>query len=162
MAVTVPFEAFVKKQAIADAIVNIVLAGGINYALSRNMEAVPLVLPFGNTAPNLCGTILSTSVLMSILLTIIVFPITVAQRKSGKVDPGLPADTRYAGVMWRLVAKHLLFTLPPAIGLSVLAGMVAPNLNFSPPVFAALTVVIAATMAWFMSQSTTRATMRLG
>ena len=162
MTAALPFESFVKKQAKADAIVNIVLAGGINYMLSRNMAAVPLVLPFGNTAPNLCGTILSTSILMSILLTVIVFVITVAQRKSGKIDPSLPVDTHYASVMWRLVVKHLLYTLIPTIGLSLLAGKLAPDVSFSPPVFAALTVIIAATMAWFMSQSTTRGTIRLG
>lgn len=156
------FDAFVRKQAVADVIVNIVLTGGINYLLTRKLDAVPLVLPFGNSAPNLAGTAIAIAVLMSILLTLIVFAITVSQRKAGRIVPGLPATVRSGAILAKLVGKHLAITLIPAIVLTVLAGKFAPETRMSPVVFVLLATAIAGTAAWFMSQSTTRATLKLG
>ena len=156
------FDAFVRKQATADAIVNIVLTGGINYMLTRKLDAVPLVLPFGNSAPNLGGTAIAIAVLMSILLTLIVFLITVSQRKSGRIMPGLPANARSGGTLAMLVGKHLAITLGLALTLNVVASKFAADVQFSPLAFTALATIIAGTAAWFMSQSTTRATLKLG
>ena len=160
--VAIPFEAFAKRQAITDAVINIVLAGGGNYLLSRHLGEVPLTRAFGDSAPSLFGALISTSVLMSLLLTIIVFAIAVAQRKHGKVSPALPADTRGAGAGLRLAFSHLIMTLLPTLGLTVLASRIAPNASLSPLVFASLVAAIAAVAAYYMSLNTTRATLKLG
>ncbi len=44
----ISMEAFVEKQARGDAVVNIVLAGGINYWLTRDLAFVPAGLPLGD------------------------------------------------------------------------------------------------------------------
>ncbi len=154
-------DAFIEKQARGDAVVNIVLAGGINYWLTRGLAFVPGTLPPGDTDPSLGGTLVGIAVLMSILLTLIVYPITVAQRKAGKVVPGLAADTRVGFAPFLLALKHLMLTLIPAILIGVVLQGVAPDLRFSPPVFIVIVTIIAAVLAYFMSKSTTRATLKL-
>lgn len=154
-------DAFIEKQARADAVVNIVLAGGINYWLTRDLAFVPGTLPVGDTDPSLGGTLVGIAVLMSLLLTLIVYPITVSQRKSGKVVPGLAADRRVGLAPFLLALKHLMLTLIPAILIGVVLQGVAPDLRFSPLVFVAIVTIIAAVLAYFMSKSTTRATLKL-
>ena len=154
-------DAYIEKQARGDALVNIVLAGGINYWLTRDLAFVPATLPFGDSAPNLGGTLVGIAVLMSILLTLIVYPITVSQRKSGKIAPGLPAGTRVGFAPFLLALKHLVLTLIPAVLIGIVLKSVMPDLRFSPMVFTAMVTVIAAVLAYFMSKSTTRATLKL-
>ena len=154
-------DAFVEKQARGDAVVNIVLAGGINYWLTRNLAFVPGTLPFGDTDPSLGGTLVGIAVLMSILLTLIVYPITVSQRKAGKIVPGLAADTRVGFAPFLLAFKHLVLTLVPAVLIGLVLESTAPGLRFTPWVFIALVTIIAAVLAYFMSKSTTRATLKL-
>tara|TARA_R110002074_G_scaffold12142_9_gene44781 strand:- start:277 stop:777 length:501 start_codon:yes stop_codon:yes gene_type:complete len=160
-AAPISMDAFIEKQARADAVVNIVLAGGINYWLTRDLAFVPGTLPVGDTDPSLGGTLVGIAVLMSILLTLIVYPITVSQRKSGKVTPGLPADRRVGFAPFLLALKHLMLTLIPAILIGVVLQGVAPDLRFSPLVFTAIVTIIAAVLAYFKSKSTTRATLKL-
>ncbi len=155
-------EHFVRKQAMADAIVNIVLTAGVNYPLTRLLPFVPGSLPFGDTNPSLGGTLVAISVLMSVFLTLIVYTLTVAQRKAGKILPALPTTARAGFAPWALVLKHLALTLIPAIVVSMILHTTAPNLRLPPLLFVAIATVIAATAAWFMSQSTTRATLKLG
>ncbi|ATW04120.1 hypothetical protein [Sphingorhabdus sp. YGSMI21] len=154
-------DAFIEKQARADAVVNIVLAGGINYWLTRDLAYVPATLPFGDSAPNLGGTLIAIAVLMSLLLTLIVYPITVAQRKSGKITPGLAADTRVGFAPFVLAFKHLAMTLIPAFLIVMVLQGAGPELRFTPMAFAVIVAVIAAVLAYFMSKSTTRATLNL-
>ncbi|WP_417622640.1 hypothetical protein [Parasphingorhabdus sp.] len=160
-AVPTTMDAFIEKQARADAVVNIVLAGGINYWLTRDLPFIPAVLPFGDPAPNLGGTLIAIAVLMSVLLSLIVWAITVSQRKAGKIVPGLLADTRSGFTPLVLALKHLMFTLVPAILIVMILQGAAPELRFSPMVFTAIVTVIAAVLAYFMSKSTTRATLQL-
>ena len=160
--VALPFEAFAKRQAITDAVINIVLAGGGNYLLSRHLSEVPLTRAFGDSAPSLFGALIATSVLMSIFLTLIVFTITVAQRKSGKIMPQLSAETHTRSAAFRLAFLHLLITLPPVIGLNLLAPTARDGVTLPPLVFALITAAIAAVAAYYMSLNTTRATLKLG
>ncbi len=160
-AAPISMDAFIEKQARGDAIVNIVLAGGINYWLTRNLAYVPGTLPLGDTNPSLGGTLVGIAVLMSILLTLIVYPITVSQRKSGKIVPGLAADTRVGFAPFLLALKHLALTLIPAVLIGMVLQSAAPDLRFSPMVFTAMVTIIAAVLAYFMSKSTTRATLKL-
>ena len=160
-AAPISMDGFIEKQARGDAAVNIVLAGGINYWLTRDLPYVPGTLPLGNTDPSLGGTLVAIAVLMSILLTLIVYPITVSQRKSGKMMPGLPADTRVGFAPFLLALKHLALTLVPAVLIAIVLQSVAPDLRFSPLVFTAIVTIIAAVLAYFMSKSTTRATLKL-
>jgi len=160
-ATPISMDVFVEKQARGDALVNIVLAGGINYWLTRDLAYVPGTLPLGNTDPSLGGTMVGIAVLMSLLLTLIVYPITVSQRKSGKIMPGLPADTRAGFAPFLLALKHLVLTLVPAVLIGMLLQAVAPDLRFAPLVFTAIVTIIAAVLAYFMSKSTTRATLKL-
>ena len=160
-AAPITMDAFVEKQARTDAVVNIVLAGGINYWLTRDLAFVPGTLPVGDTDPSLGGTLVGIAVLMSILLTLIVYPVTVSQRKAGKVVPGLSADTKVGFAPFLLVLKHLALTLVPALLIGALLQMVAPDLHFAPLVFTAIVTIIAAVLAYFMSKSTTRATLKL-
>jgi len=154
-------DAFIEKQARTDAVVNIVLAGGINYWLTRGLPFVPGTLPFGDPAPNLGGTLIAIAVLMSILLTLIVYAITVSQRKSGKIIPGLPPAVRAGFAPVALTLKHLALTLVPAIIIGIVLRTAAPELRFSPVLFIVIVTVIAAVLAYFMSKSTTRATLKL-
>lgn len=160
-AAPISMDAFIEKQARGDALVNIVLAGGINYWLTRDLAYVPGTLPLGDTAPSLGGTLVGIAVLMSILLTLIVYPVTVAQRKAGKIMPGLPADTRVGLAPFLLALKHLALTLIPAVLIGMLLQAVAPDLRFRPLVFTVIVTIIAAVLAYFMSKSTTRATLKL-
>lgn len=160
-AAPITMDAFVEKQARGDAVVNIVLAGGINYWLTKDLPFVPATLPFGDSAPSLGGTLVGIAVLMSILLTLIVYPITVSQRKAGKIMPGLPADTRVGLAPFVLALKHLALTLIPAVLIGMVLEGVAPDLRFSPMVFTAMVTIIAAVLAYFMSKSATRATLKL-
>ena len=157
----ITMDAFVEKQARGDAVVNIVLAGGINYWLTRDLPFVPATLPLGDSDPNLSGTLVAIAVLMSLLLTLIVYPITVSQRKSGKIVPGLAADTRVGFAPFVLALKHLGMTLIPAFLIGMVLQGAAPELRFSPIVFTLIVTVIAAVLAYFMSKSTTRATLKL-
>ena len=160
-AAPISMDAFIEKQARTDAVVNIILAGGINYWLTRELPFVPATLPFGDSAPNLGGTLVGIAVLMSLMLTLIVYGITVSQRKSGKIAPGLPADTRIGFAPFVLALKHLAMTLIPAILIWMALQGAMPDLRFSPPVFTAMVTIIAAVLAYYMSKSTTRATLRL-
>jgi hypothetical protein len=160
-AAPVTMDAFIEKQARGDAVVNIVLAGGINYWLTRDLAFVPGTLPFGDSAPSLGGTLVGIAVLMSILLTLIVYPITVSQRKSGKLVPGLAKDTRVGFAPFLLALKHLVLTLVPAVLIGMVLQGAAPDLSFSPLVFTGIVTIIAAVLAYYMSKSTTRATLKL-
>ena len=161
VALPTSMDAFVEKQARADAVVNIVLAGGINYWLTRDIAFVPATLPLGDPAPNLGGTLIAIAVLMSILLTLIVYAITVSQRKSGKIEPGLPADTRAGLAPFVLALKHLGMTLIPAFLIGMVLQGAGPELQFPPLAFTVIVTVVAAILAYFMSKSTTRATLEL-
>ena len=154
-------DAFIEKQARADAVVNIVLAGGINYWLTRDLPFVPATLPFGDSAPNLGGTLIAIAVLMSLMLTLIVYAITVSQRKSGKLTPGLAADTRVGFAPFVLTFKHLAMTLIPAFLIVMVLQGAGPELRFTPMAFTVIVTIIAAVLAYFMSKSTTRATLKL-
>ena len=156
-----PMDAYVEKQARGDAVVNIVLAGGINYWLTRDLPFVPAVLPFGDPAPNLGGTLIAIAVLMSLLLTLIVHAITVSQRKAGKIVPGLAADIRTGFAPVVLALKHLGFTLIPAFLITMVLQGAAADLQFTPLVFTVIVTIVAAVLAYFMSKSTTRATLEL-
>ncbi|MEO9601409.1 hypothetical protein [Parasphingorhabdus sp.] len=160
-AAAISMDAFVEKQARGDAVVNIVLAGGINYWLTRDLPFVPATLPFGDSAPNLGGTLVAIAVLMSLLLTLIVYAITVSQRKSGKITPGLAVDSRAGFAPFLLALKHLAMTLIPAVLIGMVLQSATPDLRFSPLVFTAMVTVIAAVLAYFMSKSTTRGTLKL-
>lgn len=156
-----PMESFIEKQARADAVVNIVLAGGINYWLTRDLAFVPATLPFGDPASNLGGTLVAIAVLMSLLLTLIVYAITVSQRKSGKIAPGLPAEARAGFAPVLLTLKHLVLTLVAAVIIGLILQVAAPDLQFSPLLFTLIVTVIAAVLAYFMSKSTTRAVFKI-
>ncbi|WP_417591787.1 hypothetical protein [Parasphingorhabdus sp.] len=160
-AAPVTMDAFIEKQARMDAVVNIVLAGGINYWLTRDLPFVPATLPFGDSAPNLGGTLVGIAVLMSLLLTLIVYGITISQRKAGKIAPDLPAGTRVGFAPFLLALKHLAMTLIPAVLIGMALQGAMPDLRFSPPVFTVMVTIIAAVLAYYMSKSTTRATLRL-
>lgn len=160
-AAPISMDAFIEKQARGDAVVNIVLAGGINYWLTRDLPFVPATLPFGDSAPNLGGTLVAIAVLMSLLLTLIVYAITVSQRKSGKIVPGLPADTRAGFAPFLLALKHLAMTLIPAFLIGLILQGAGPELRFTPMAFTVIVTIIAAVLAYFMSKSTTRATLKL-
>ncbi len=160
-AAPITMDAFVEKQARGDAVVNIVLAGGINYWLTRDLVFVPATLPFGDSAPNLGGTLVAIAVLMSLLLTLIVYAITVSQRKSGKIVPGLPVDTRVGFAPFLLALKHLAMTLIPAVLIGMILQSTAPELHFTSTLFTLIVTVVAAILAYFMSKSTTRATLKL-
>ncbi|AMO72297.1 hypothetical protein [Sphingorhabdus sp. M41] len=160
-AAPISMDAFVEKQARGDAVVNIVLAGGINYWLTRDLAFVPATLPFGDSAPNLGGTLVAIAVLMSLLLTLIVYPITVSQRKAGKVEPGLPADRRAGLAPFVLAFKHLAMTLIPAVLITMALQGAGSELRFTPTAFTVIVTIIAAVLAYFMSKSTTRATLKL-
>lgn len=160
-AAPISMDAFIEKQARGDAVVNIVLAGGINYWLTRDLAFVPATLPFGDSAPNLGGTLIAIAVLMSLMLTLIVYLITVSQRKSGKIDPGLPADTRVGFAPFVLALKHLGMTLIPAFLIGMVLQGAEPELRFTPTAFTVIVTIIAAVLAYFMSKSTTRATLSL-
>lgn len=160
-AAPISMDAFIEKQARGDAVVNIVLAGGINYWLTRDLAFVPATLPFGDSAPNLGGTLIAIAVLMSLMLTLIVYPITVSQRKSGKIEPGLPADTRVGFAPFVLALKHLGMTLIPAFLIVMVLQGAGPELRFTPTSFTVTVTIIAAVLAYFMSKSTTRATLNL-
>ena len=160
-AAPIAMDAFIEKQARTDAVVNIVLAGGINYWLTKGLAFVPGTLPPGDTDPSLGGTLVGIAVLMSILLTLIVYPVTVSQRKAGKIVPGLAADTRVGFAPFLLALKHLALTLVPAVLIGMVLQAVAPDLRFAPLVFTAIVTIIAAVLAYFMSKSTTRATLKL-
>ncbi len=159
--IATPMESYIEKQARGDAIVNIVLAGGINYWLTRDLAFVPATLPFGDPAPNLGGTLVAIAVLMSLLLTPIVYAITVSQRKSGKIAPGLPAEARGGFVPVLLTLKHLVLTLAAAVIIVVILQSAAPYLLFAPLLFTLIVTVIAAILAYFMSKSTTRAALKI-
>ncbi|MGB5723804.1 MAG: hypothetical protein WBM39_05265, partial [Parasphingorhabdus sp.] len=134
-AAPISMDAFVEKQARGDVVVNILLAGGINYWLTRDLAFVPATLPIGDPAPNLGGTLIAIAVLMSVLLTLIVYAITVSQRKSGKITPGLPADRRAGLAPFVLALKHLGMTLVPAFLIGMVLQGAGPELRFSPMVF---------------------------
>ena len=112
--------AYAHKQAIGDVVVNFVLTVLINGWLTSGLAMIPGSLPMGNTAPSLGGTLVGIAVLQSLLLTPIVFMMTVAQRKSGKVAPPLDPGVRVSGAAARLTLLHFAITLLGAIVLGAL------------------------------------------
>ena len=60
-----------------------------------------------------------------------------------------------------LALKHLALTLIPAVLIGMVLQAMAPDLGFAPLVFVAIVTIIAAVLAYFMSKSTTRATLKL-
>ena len=155
-------EAYAHKQAIGDVIVNVVLTVLINGLLTGGMTSIPGSLPMGDTAPSLGGTLVGIAVLQSALLTPIVFAMTVAQRKSGKVMPPLGPGVRAGGAATRLTLLHLAVTLVGAIGLGMMIKAVAPDLALSRWGFVGLAGVISGALAWVLSRSTTRRALSLG
>ena len=154
--------AFVRKQAIGDVIVNFVLTAVINGWLTHGLVTIPGSLPMGDTAPNLGGTLVGIAVLESLLLTPIVFLITVAQRKSGKVSPPLDPGVRAGGAAARLTLLHVAVALVGAIVLGTVIHALAPELTLPRWGFVGLAGVISGVLAWFLSRSATRGTLRLG
>ena len=155
-------DAFVRKQAIGDVVVNVVLTVAINGWLTGGMATIPGSLPFGNTAPNLGGTLVGIAVLQSALLTPIVFALTVGQRKAGKVSPSLAPGVRSGMASARLTLIHLALTLVGALVLGAAIKAIAPDLALSRWAFVGLAGVISGALAWVLSRSTTRGTLRLG
>lgn len=155
-------DGYVRKQAIGDTVVNVVLTVAINAALTSGLATVPGSLPFGNTAPNLGGTLVGIAVLQSLLLTPIVFALTVSQRKAGKVAPRLDPDVRTGATAGRLTLIHFALTLIGALVLGAAIKGLAPDLALSRWGFVGLAGVISGALAWFLSRSTTRGTLRLG
>ena len=155
-------DAYVRKQAIGDVVVNFVLTVLINGGLTHGLATIPGSLPFGNTAPNLGGTLVGIAVLQSLMLTPIVFALTVAQRKAGKVAPPLDPGVRSGMASARLTLIHCAVTLVGAIVLGAILKSVAPDLQLPRWGFVGLAGVIAGLLAWALSRSTTRGTLRLG
>ncbi|WP_295635404.1 hypothetical protein [Novosphingobium sp.] len=161
-AAALPMEAYAHKQAIGDVIVNFVLTVLINGWLTGGMASIPGSLPMGNTAPNLGGTLVGIAFFQSLLLTPIVFAMTVAQRKAGKVMPPLDPGVRGGGAATRLTLLHLAVTLVGAIVLGMVIKALAPDLALSRWGFVGLAGVIAGALAWPLSRSTTRRALGLG
>lgn len=155
-------DGYVRKQAIGDVVVNVVLTVVINAALTGGLAAVPGALPFGNMAPNLAGTLVGIAVLQSLMLTPIVFALTVSQRKAGKIIPPLAPGVWTAGAAGRLTLIHLVLTLVGALVLGAAIHALAPGLTFSRWGFVTLAGLISGALAWVLSHSTTRGTLRLG
>ena len=155
-------DSHIRKQAIGDVIVNVVLTVLINGWLTRGLATIPGSLPFGDTAPNLGGTLVGIAVLQSLMLTPIVFALTVAQRKAGKVAPPLDPGVRSGMASARLTLIHCAVTLVGAIVLGAILKSVAPDLQLPRWGFVGLAGVIAGLLAWALSRSSTRGTLRLG
>lgn len=152
---------YVRKQAIGDVIVNVVLTVLINGWLTRALDTVPGSLPFGNTAPNLGGTFFGIALFESLLLTPIVFALTVLQRKAGKVTPPLAPDARFGAAITKLTLIHLVATLLAAVALGAMVQALAPALQLPRATFLALAGLTAGALALVLSVSTTRGTLRL-
>ena len=159
---TLAMDTYVRKQAIGDAVVNVVLTAVINGWLTRGMASIPGSLPMGDTAPNVGGTLVGIAVLQSLLLTPIVFAVTVSQRKAGKVAPPLDPGVRTGMASARLTLIHVAVTLIAALVLGAMLKAVAPDLQLSRWGFVGLAAVISGALAWVLSRSTTRGTLRLG
>ena len=157
-----PMGAYARKQAIGDVIVNFVLTVLINGALTHGLATIPGSLPMGDTAPSLGGTLVGIAFFESLLLTPIVFLLTLAQRKSGKVMPPLDPGVRGGGAATRLTLLHLAVTVVGAIVLGVVIKALAPNLALSRWGFVGLVGVISGALAWPLSRSTTRRALSLG
>lgn len=162
--VTVPLamDSHIRKQAIGDVIVNFVLTVVINGWLTGGHATIPGSLPVGDTEPNLGGTLVGIAVLQSLLLTPIVFAITVAQRKAGKIHPPLDRGVRGGMASLRLTLIHVVVTTIVAIVLGAAIKAMAPDLALSRWGFVGLAGVISGLLAWALSRSTTRGTLRLG
>lgn len=156
------WETYVRKQAIGDIVVNVVLTVVINGILTRSLDTIPGSLPFGNTAPNLGGTFFGIALFESALLTPIVFALTVFQRKAGKVAPPLAPDTRFGAAATKLTIIHLVITLVAAIALGAVVGVISPMLQLPRTTYLVLAGVTAGALALVLSVSTTRGTLRLG
>ena len=159
---TLAMDTYVRKQAIGDVVVNVVLTVLINGWLTHGLASVPGSLPMGDTAPNVGGTLVGIAVLQSLLLTPIVFAMTVAQRKAGKVLPALDPGVRTGMASARLTLIHVAVTLIAALVLGGILKAVAPDLQLSRWGFVGLAGLISGLLAWALSRSTTRGTLRLG
>lgn len=159
---TLAMDTYVRKQAIGDVVVNVVLTVLINGWLTHGLASVPGSLPMGDTAPNVGGTLVGIAVLQSLLLTPIVFAMTVAQRKAGKVSPALDPGVRTGMASARLTLIHVAVTLIAALVLGSILKAVAPDLQLSRWGFVGLAGLISGLLAWALSRSTTRGTLRLG
>ena len=159
---TLAMDTYVRKQAIGDVVVNVVLTVLINGWLTHGLASVPGSLPMGDTAPNVGGTLVGIAVLQSLLLTPIVFAMTVAQRKAGKVLPALDPGVRTGMASARLTLIHVAVTLIAALVLGSILKAVAPDLQLSRWGFVGLAGLISGLLAWALSRSTTRGTLRLG
>ena len=158
---TLAMDTYVRKQAIGDVVVNAGLTVLINGWLTGGHALVPGSLPFGDTAPNVGGTLVGIAVLQSLLLTPIVFALTVAQRKAGKVAPPLDPAVRSGMASARLTLIHCAMTLVGAIVLGAMLKAVAPDLQLPRWGFVGLAGMISGLLAWALSRSTTRGTLRL-
>jgi hypothetical protein len=161
-AAALPMDAYAHKQAIGDVIVNFVLTVSINGWLTKGLATIPGSLPMGDTDPNLGGTLLGIAVLQSLLLTPIVYLLTLAQRKAGKVLPPLDHGRRGGGAATRLTLLHLAATLVGAIVLGAVIKALAPDLTLPRWTFVGMAGGISGALAWPLSRSTTRSALRLG
>lgn len=154
-------ETYVRKQAIGDVIVNVVLTVLINGWLTVGLATIPGSLPFGSTAPSLGGTFFGIALFESLLLTPIVFALTVFQRKAGKVAPPLAPDARFGAASARRTVAHLVITIAAAIAIGALVTSVSPGLQLPRVAFLGLAGLTAGALALILSVSTTRSALRL-
>jgi hypothetical protein len=155
------FSTFVTRQRWTDVIINIVLIAGPNWFLIGKLPAVPLLRAFGDTAPSLLGTMCATALLLSFLLTFIVFGVTVAQRKHGKVLPALAPETPWLLPALLLALKHVGFVFVPILLLTILLGKAGVTQSFSGPAVVVIATLFGAFLAYVESGWTTRATLKL-
>lgn len=156
-----PFETFVNRQRWTDVVVNIVLIAGPNYFLLRHEAAIPLWRAFGDIRPALMGSLVTIALLLSFLLTFIVFGVTVAQRKAGKIAPALAAGTPWAGSALLRALKHVGLVFVPVLLLAVVLSLAGVQHLFSPWAVIAIVTCFGAFLAYVESAWTTRATLRL-
>jgi hypothetical protein len=159
--VTDGFDAYVRRQRWTDVVINIVLIALPNWLLMRHETAVPLWRRFGDTAPSLMGTLVSIAFLLSLLLTVIVYGVTVAQRKSGKVEPVLPVNTRWFVSALKLAVKHIGIVFLPTLLAAILLQAANIQAELPPVVVVAIATIFGAVLAYVESAWTTRATLSL-
>ncbi len=161
MSAALPFDRFVQRQRWTDVVVNIILIAVPNYFLLRHETAIPLWCALGDIRPALMGSLVTIALLLSFLLTFIVFGVTVAQRKAGKIAPPLAAETKWAGAALVLALKHVGLVFVPMLLLAILLSLAGVQRLFSPSAVIVIITCFGAFLAYVESAWTTRATLNL-
>lgn len=145
-----------------DAIVNAILIPVGNWLLLRHEPAIPVTNGWLDPAPSLMGSLGGLVVVMGLLLTLIVYGLTVAQRRKGVIAVPIEARPGWLGPALKLARLHILAGWLAICLLALIADAALAGDTVPPEAAVTILTLWGTALAMVLSLRTTRAALMLG